>query len=112
MEGAYLAIQLLVMSALLIPYFGSHGPNFIDPSSDKIGEFHKLYIGSIREQNMGLLGGDGENAGFDEADKLGAAEKKRVIDEEAGVVIYAVSPQSSGYGVTAVPIEDTDLETE
>jgi hypothetical protein len=61
---------------------------------------------------MGLLGNDDDTAGFKDADKLGSATKKRVIDEEAGVVIYAVAPQSDGYGLAAVPIEDTDLEIE
>jgi len=62
---------------------------------------------------MGLLGGDGENAGFEEENKLSSQNvKKRVIDEEAGVVIYAISPPDEGYGITAVPIEDTDLEVD
>lgn len=36
---------------------------------------------------------------------------KRVIDEEAGVVIYAVDAGNS-YAMTADPIEDTNLEIE
>ena len=58
--------------------------------------------------------GDSPTAGFSPEDKLGGAGKggmKRVIDEEAGVVIYAVDAGNS-YAMTAVPIEDTDLEIE
>ena len=59
---------------------------------------------------MGLFGGPEETGGFSEADALEAEAAKRVIDEEAGVVIYAVS-HGQGYGVTAVPLEDTNLGT-
>jgi hypothetical protein len=64
----------------------------------------------MRFTNMGLIGGNGKSGGFDEADSLNASEKKRVIDEEAGVVIYAVAPQGGWYGLTDIPIDETDLE--
>lgn len=69
---------------------------------------------------MGLFdSGDSEQnnestAGFSPADEIsggGGGAMKRVIDEEAGVVIYAVDSGNS-YAMSAVPIEDTDLEIE
>lgn len=58
-----------------------------------------------------------ERGGFKTADRIATSAAKRVIDEEAGVVIYAVKYNSDmnpaadggGYGLTAVPIEDTKL---
>jgi hypothetical protein len=67
---------------------------------------------------MGLLGGGGgdeEKGGFSESDLLNGDNAKRVIDEEAGVVIYAVADgqgNGHGYGLTAIPIEETNLEIE
>lgn len=67
---------------------------------------------------MGLLGGSGgdeKKGGFTESDLLKGDNTKRVIDEEAGVVIYAVADgqgNGHGYGLTAIPIEKTDLEIE
>jgi hypothetical protein len=73
---------------------------------------------------MGLLSSDDEEdigkrerGGFKTADRITTHAAKRVIDEEAGVVIYAVKFNSDmnpaadggGYGLTAVPIEDTNL---
>lgn len=69
---------------------------------------------------MGLFdsdesGQDSEStAGFSPADEISGGRgvaMKRVVDEEAGVVIYAVDAGNS-YAMTAVPIEDTDLEIE
>ena len=56
--------------------------------------------------------GGERTGGFAPADALGGAGKggmKRVIDEEAGVVIYAIDAGNS-YAMTSVPLEDTDLE--
>jgi hypothetical protein len=69
---------------------------------------------------MGLLGSDedepggGLTAGFDPAESLSGLGKnnmKRVIDEQAGVVIYAIDDKS-GYAMTAVPLEHTWLGAE
>jgi hypothetical protein len=64
---------------------------------------------------MGLFGDDSSDygGGFKTAESLGdnGGTAKRVIDEEAGVVLYAVMPSMhDGYGLAAVPIEDTDLQ--
>jgi hypothetical protein len=68
---------------------------------------------------MGLFGGDGggdeEKGGFTDANLLKGDNAKRVVDEEAGVIIYAVADgqgNGHGYGLTAIPIEETDLEIE
>jgi len=64
---------------------------------------------------MGLLGGSGNpNAGFEQGEKLSGgagATLKRVVDEEAGVVIYAADT-TNGYAMTAVPLDETDLEVD
>ena len=52
-----------------------------------------------------------DRAGFAEAEDIKGGTAKRLVDEEAGVVLYAVAG-IDGYGLTAVPIEDTDLEIE
>jgi len=61
---------------------------------------------------MGLLGSDDsedpERGGFNPAYKLKGGYARRVIDEEAGVVIWAVKTKE-GYGLTSLPIEQTDL---
>ena len=76
---------------------------------------------------MGLFGSDTsedeseknkQRAGFTPADRIspGAASPfdgrwvKRVIDQEAGVVLYAVNIDDNSYRLTAVPIADTKLE--
>ncbi|QGA82756.1 hypothetical protein [Halomicrobium sp. LC1Hm] len=61
---------------------------------------------------MGLFDGEEliERGGFRPRKNLEGGTCKRVIDEEAGVVLYAVMVNGKeGYGLTAVPIEDTDL---
>jgi hypothetical protein len=72
---------------------------------------------------MGLLSSDDDDdeagakkrGGFKTDDRITTTPAKRVIDEEAGVVIYAVNfdrypvTEAGGYGLSAVPIEDTDL---
>jgi len=63
---------------------------------------------------MGLLGSDDnddgqtQRGGFETAEELNKGFKRRVIDEEAGVVIWAVRC-NDGYGMTSLPIEQTDL---
>ena len=64
---------------------------------------------------MGLLSSDDSDgdteAGFEHVAELPTySSAYRVIDEEAGVVIWAVRDKTSGYGLTALPIEETDLE--
>lgn len=52
--------------------------------------------------------------GFEPADSIlphPPGESKRVIDTEAGVVVYATNG-SNGYGLAAVPLADTDLQSE
>jgi len=46
--------------------------------------------------------------GFKPAESVHQGTKRRVIDEEAGVVIWVVK-YSDGYGMTSLPIEQTDL---
>lgn len=67
---------------------------------------------------MGLFSQDGdddeptkkERGGFKDAEYFSGNQfRKRVIDKEAGVVIYGVGNNSS-FGLAALPIEDTDLE--
>lgn len=69
---------------------------------------------------MGLFSQDGddnepgvkERGGFKEAQEFSAPQIcERVIDEEAGVVLYGVGNNKS-FGLAALPIEDTDLEIE
>jgi len=64
---------------------------------------------------MGLIGGSNDSsAGFEHGEKLSGgtgANLKRVVDDEAGVVIYAADT-TSGYTMTAVPLSETDLETD
>jgi hypothetical protein len=55
-----------------------------------------------------MFGGKSDRGGFKEGEKIGTTAK-RVIDEEAGVVLYAVKYEGAGYGLAAVPIEDTQL---
>lgn len=65
---------------------------------------------------MGLFGDDdSERAGFSNATELKEKGAKRLVDREAGVVLYAMKIQkgdptaSGGFGLAAVPIDDTDL---
>ena len=47
--------------------------------------------------------------GFEDAEAFtGNQFRKRVVDEEAGVVLYGVGNNKS-FGLAAVPIEDTNL---
>jgi hypothetical protein len=62
---------------------------------------------ATREEGVGQ--GDPVRGGFEPGDAL-AARGKRVVDEEAGVVLYATVTEAGGYGLAAVPIEDTRLE--
>jgi hypothetical protein len=59
-------------------------------------------------------GDETDRAGFERGKKISShvADTKRVIDEEAGVVLYAVKnlKKGGGYGLTAIPIDETDLE--
>lgn len=60
---------------------------------------------------MGLIGGGSDkSAGFEQGESIsgGGGNCKRVVDEEAGIVIYAVDAPN-GYGVTAIPKSETDL---
>ena len=51
-----------------------------------------------------------DRGGFKEAEYFSGNQfRKRVIDKEAGVVIYGVGNNKS-FGLAALPIEDTDLE--
>jgi hypothetical protein len=51
-----------------------------------------------------------ERGGFEDADYFSGNQfRKRVVDKEAGVVLYGVGNNKS-FGLTALPIEDTDLE--
>ena len=67
---------------------------------------------------MGFLSSDEDDddsavtAGFDEANQISGSGKhgmKRVVDEEAGVVIYAIDGGNT-YSIAAVPLSDTDLD--
>ena len=63
---------------------------------------------------MGLLTSDEvddpETAGFNEADGFtNHGSAKRVVDEEAGVVLYGLNHKGS-FSMTAIPIDETDLE--
>lgn len=56
--------------------------------------------------------GKKERGGFKEAEQFSGNQfYKRVIDEEAGVVLYGAGTNNA-YGLAALPIEDTDLEIE
>lgn len=69
---------------------------------------------------MGLLDkatSETDDVGFTKATSIGNGKAVRVIDEEAGVVLYGMKVQKGdgtakggGYGLTAVPLEDTNLE--
>ena len=67
---------------------------------------------------MGLFGSGSEysksdRGGFKDGTEFYTGTAKRVIDEEAEVVLYAVQvPESEGggFGLTAVPLKDTALE--
>lgn len=51
-------------------------------------------------------------AGFEPADRITPhppGESRRVVDSEAGVVIYATNG-ANGYGLAAVPLAETDLD--
>lgn len=64
---------------------------------------------------MGLLGGsDYPQAGFEDGDQVKSGTTKRVVDEEAGVVLYAWMERNMAGGValTAIPIDQTDLDPE
>lgn len=54
---------------------------------------------------------DANTAGFSTEDELGGIgrDAKRVIDKEAGVVIYSIT-YGQNRSIAAVPIGDTDLE--
>jgi len=65
---------------------------------------------------MGLFGSSDDDdsgrkvAGFEKSEKVNKNKAMRVIDEEAEVVIYAISSTvPEGYGLTAIPLEDTAL---
>jgi len=68
---------------------------------------------------MGLFdssdGPSAKNIGFEEGDKIRTtATRKRIIDEEAEVVLYAVKIRGGAntqdeFELTAVPLEDTAL---
>jgi hypothetical protein len=51
---------------------------------------------------------DSARGGFKDGEQI-LTTAKRVIDEEAGVVLYGVKSEMAGYGLAAVPIEDTTL---
>lgn len=58
---------------------------------------------------------DGDPVGFVDGTEIEGGTAKRVVDVEAGVVLYAVKIKDrvhgGGYGVAAVPIKDTNLST-
>lgn len=78
---------------------------------------------------MGLFGGGEKReqkrkqkvarAGFEPKELVSDTGAFRVIDEEAGVLLYGVkiekgdvTAKDGGYGLTAIPIDQTDLEVE
>lgn len=65
---------------------------------------------------MGLFGDSDENdedasyrGGFEEKDVLELSGRERVIDEEAGVVIYGFK-RGTQHTITSVPLKDTMLD--
>lgn len=65
-------------------------------------------IDDIKENAEEIVEEDKERGGFARAEQINQSGK-RVIDEEAGVVIYASAGGTGGYAMTALPIEETDL---
>ena len=74
--------------------------------------------------DMGLFSDDGSDSTdsadsdsavpFNEVEEIAQhslASGIRIVDEEAGVVVYGIN-SSGGYGAAAVPLKDTELQNE
>lgn len=65
-----------------------------------------------RAPNVNPENPEASKGGFKPAEQISGGANignmKRVVDEEAGVVLYAIKERNT-YALTAVPIEDTEL---
>lgn len=62
---------------------------------------------------MGLFGGSGkgprDRSDVKERSYFASATTRRVVDKEAGVVLYGAQTADNSFGLAAVPIDDTNL---